>query len=378
MIKTYSEALTRIFKNEVIKDYSLETINKALIMLDNPLENIKIIHIAGTNWKWSVAKMTYSVLKQAGINVWVFTSPHLIDIRERFETIDWRIKKKEFVKILNKILILWLNLTYFEICTLIAFEFFKLKKVEYAVLEVWLWWRLDATNIVSPIITCITNISFDHQEFLWDTIEKISEEKAWIIKDGIPIIINHKNITIEEIAIAKWSKLIFSNKLVKTNLLWDYQEKNAWLSFEICKYIWIDENTILKWLQKVWHNWRLQYIKDNILVDWAHNEWWLVELNIYLNKIKNKYSKINYCFSLKKWKNINLVVDKLWEEKNYILIDNQNIILESSQMLQKQFRELWFFVPTFKKQDLLNLAKNNKTELFVVFWSLYMIWEFLG
>lgn len=377
MIKTYEEALNKVFLDEKLNDYNLEKIHKALMLLKNPLDWIKIIHIAWTNWKWSVAKMTYAVLKEAWFNVWVFTSPHLIDIKERFETIAWYITKHEFLDILNKILSLWIEFSYFEKCTLIAFEFFKLRKVEYAVIEVWLGWRLDSTNVVNPIITCITSISYDHQHILWDTLEKISYEKAWIIKPWIPVVVNHRNKVIEDIAKERWAKVIFTEKHIKTNMLGDYQERNAWLVYEIWRYIWIDEMTILKWLQNVKHNWRLQYLSKNLLVDWAHNEWCLKELKIYLNTIKSKFEKINYCFSLKKWKDISLVTDILWKDNSYFLIDKPSINLEDTNELQKQFKKIWKEVQVLGKQEIIELAKSNNDELYIVFWSLYMIWEFL-
>jgi len=101
IIKTYKEALEKIFQIEETRDYSLEKVQKAIKILNNPLKNIKIIHITGTNWKWSTSKMVFSVLKNAWKKVWVFTSPHLIDLKERFLTDIWEITEKEFIEILN-------------------------------------------------------------------------------------------------------------------------------------------------------------------------------------------------------------------------------------------------------------------------------------
>ncbi len=312
MITTYEEAISAIYNLERSKVFDLHKTKQWIDLLWNPLKNIKIIHIAWTNWKWSVSKMTFSVLKNVWKKVWVYTSPHLIDIRERFQTDIWYITKKEFIFLANKILELPIKLSQFERQTLIFFEFLKLRWVEYWVVEVWLWWRLDSTNIVNPIITCITSISYDHMDTLWDTLEKISYEKAWIIKNWIPIVINHINKVIEDTAKERKAPVIFSQKKIKTNMLWDYQERNAWLAFEVCKYLWFDDKIILEWLQKVEHIWRLQYVNKNLLIDWAHNEWWLKELKKYIDSIKINYKKINYCFSLRKWKNINIILDILW------------------------------------------------------------------
>ena len=371
MIKTYKEALEKIFTKEWIEDYSIENVYKAINFLGNPLKNIKIIHIAWTNWKGSVCKMLFSILKKCWKKVWVFTSPHLFDIRERFDSHLWQISEKSFVKLLNKIISLNINLSYFEKCTIIAFLFFEEIGVEYAIIEVWLGWRLDATNVVKPFITAITSISFDHQNILWKTLEEISGEKAWIIKKWVPVFYNHKNDVIKQIAIKNNSQLIFTDKQIKTNLLWDFQEKNAALSYEICKYLWLDEKSILDWLQNVEHNWRLQFVKNNLLIDWAHNEDSIKELKKYISSnLLKKYENIFYCFSLKKGKNIDLVLNNIWKENNFILLDIKSDILED-------FSKYFWNYKHKTKEELLSEVKNNKNNLYVVFWSLYMIGSFL-
>ncbi len=371
MIKTYKEALDKIFTIENTEDYSLKKMKKAIKLLNDPLKNIKVVHITGTNWKGSVSKMIFSILKSANKQVWVFTSPHLIDIRERFLIDSWEITKEEFVDFLNQILDLNLDLSYFEKCVLIAILFFQKRKVEYAIFEVWLWWKLDATNIVNPVITCITSIGLDHMNILWCTIDRISFEKAWIIKNNIPLIINHRNKVIEEVAKSKNAPVIFTNKKIETNLLWDFQQENAWLAYEIAKFLEIDEKNILLWLQKVEHIWRLQFLETNLLIDWAHNIDSIKKLKEYVNKnLKKKFEKIFYCFSLKKWKNINMVIDIIWKEENYILIDIKKDILEDITKYKNDF-----VIKT--KDEVLILQRQNPQNLYIVFGSLYMIWEFL-
>ncbi len=370
-IDSYKMALDNIFRLEVIRDYSLEKAKDSLEKLWHPENNYKIIHIAWTNWKWSVSKMVFEVLKKAWKKVWVFTSPHLFEIRERFETEKWLISKKDFVKVLNKVISTRNDLSYFEKCTLIALEYFKEKKCEYVVLETWCGGRLDTTNVVTPVITCITSIWLDHIDLLGDTLEKISFEKSWIIKSNIPVVLNFENDVIENTAKEKNSEIIWADKKIKTNLLWEYQEKNASLAFEICKYLWIEEKNILKWLKSVHHRWRLEMIRDNVLVDGAHNEQWLKELKSFVDKnLEKKFKKVNYCFSLKKWKDIKLVTDIFWDDKNYILLDIKSELLEDV----KKYK--WEYVLATKKEIMKN-AKENKKELYVIFGSLYMIWEFL-
>ncbi len=370
-IKNYKDAIENVFKIEETTKYNLDNIKKWVKILWNPQNNFKIIHIAGTNGKGSVSRMLFSVLKNAWKNVGVFTSPHLIDVKERFETNFWNIGEEEFVEILNRILSLGIELSFFDKCVLIAFGFFRLHKCEYVILEVWLWWKLDTTNIVTPIATTITSIWLDHQNILWNTLEEISEQKAWIIKPWVPIFLNFRNEIIEKTANENKSEIIFVDKIIDTNLLWDFQKKNAGLAYEIAKYLWISELEILNWLQKVRHRWRLEFIKDNLLVDWAHNIDWLKELKKYIDQnLKDKFENIFYCFSLKKWKTPNLVTDIFGKKQNYILLD-----IDSNMLFNVEDYRNMFLVKD--KNYIFSEVEKNPQNLYLVFWSLYMIWEFL-
>ena len=407
-IKTYKEAIKKVFVIEETRDYSLERVEKAMELLWNPLKNINVIHIAGTNWKWSTSKMVFAVLKNAWKKVWAFTQPHLLDLKERFITDSWEITEKEFVEFLNKILDLDLKFSFFEKATLISFLLFEKREVEYGVIEVWFWGLLDSTNVVSPVITAITSIWIDHTKFLWNTIEEISFQKAGIIKEGIPIIYNHKNDVIKKVAEEKNAPIIFTKNKIKTNLIWEYQEKNAAIAFEICKYllyslplskgvpeVWGGGifSLILEWLQKVEHFWRLQYITPNLLIDWAHNTAWLVELKKYLLSLdfnKNICSadcwilnNIKLCFAQKKWKNWDKILEVFDKENNFILVESENkLMVEKAEILLQNIKGL---KPSVDKinliiktpEEIFELSQNNKNKLYVVFWSLYMIWDFL-
>lgn len=388
-IKTYKEALERVFVIEETRDYSLERVEKAMKLLWNPLKNIKIIHIAGTNWKWSTSKMVFSVLKNAWKKVWAFTQPHLLDLKERFITDSWEITEKEFVEFLNKILDLKLKFSFFEKTTLISFLLFEKREVEYGVIEVWFWGLLDSTNVVSPVITAITSIWIDHTKILWNTIEEISFQKAGIIKEGIQVVYNHKNDVIKKVAKEKNAPIIFTKNKVKTNLIWEYQEKNASIAFEICKYLKISEDLILKWLQKVEHFGRLQYITPNLLIDWAHNKAWLVELKKYLLSLdfnKNICSadcwisnNIKLCFAQKKWKNWDKILEVFDKENNFILVESENkLMVEKAEILKEKILEnknINLIIKT--PEEIFELSQKNKNKLYLIFWSLYMIWDFL-
>ena len=125
-----------MFAQKTMRDYSLERVKQASARLGNPQNTYKTIHIAGTNGKGSVARMVFSVLQEANRRVGIFTSPHLVDIRERFQTQNGCISKEDFVILLNRIMALDISLSYFELCTLLAYSYFEACKCEYAIIEV--------------------------------------------------------------------------------------------------------------------------------------------------------------------------------------------------------------------------------------------------
>lgn len=163
--------------------FGLKSITTLLSRLGNPQKSYKTIIIAGTNGKGSTAAMTASILHSAGYKVGLYTSPHLVDVRERIVINGKKIALKDFNRTIacvkDKI---EQPVTYFEFLTAVAFVYFQNKKVDIAVLEVGLGGRLDATNVCNPLVSVITNIDFDHTAYLGDTLESITSEKAGIIK----------------------------------------------------------------------------------------------------------------------------------------------------------------------------------------------------
>ncbi len=402
-IKTYAQALERVFVIEETRDYTLTKVIEWMELLWNPLKNIKVIHIAGTNGKGSTSKMCFAVLKHAWKKVGAFTQPHLLDIKERFLTDTWEITEEEFVELLNRILELDLDFSFFEKAFLLSCLLFEKRWVEFAIMEVWFGGLLDSTNVVSPIITAITSIWIDHTKVLWNTIEEISFQKAGIIKEGIPIVYNHQNKVIEKIAQQKDAPIIFTEKLIETNLIWEYQKKNAAIAFEICKYILNEinsplqrgarggevKNIILQWLEKVQHFGRLQYITDNLLIDWAHNEQWLEELKKYILWLKNK--NIRLCFAQKKGKDGSKIMKVFWKEyNNFILVKSSNtLMVEDAASLKEKIinnfsvsteSQAWdssLNIGIHTPEKIFEFSQKNKQILYVVFGSLYMIGEFL-
>ena len=158
---------------------------------DHPHRSYKTIHIAGTNGKGSCSHTLAAILQKAGYKVGLYTSPHLVDFRERIRVNGVCISQERVVRFVedNKDFFEPLHPSFFELTTAMAFLYFKEQNVDIAVVEVGLGGRLDSTNIISPILSIITNISFDHTQFLGNTLAKIAGEKAGIIKDDTPVVI---------------------------------------------------------------------------------------------------------------------------------------------------------------------------------------------
>ena len=165
--------------------FGLESITELLKRLGNPQNSYKAILIAGTNGKGSTAAMAASILHSAGYKVGLYTSPHLIDVRERIVVSGRKITKKEFSKAVEDVKSkLKQSVTYFEFLTAVAFLYFQQQQVDIAVLEVGLGGRLDATNVCKPIVSVITNIGLDHTAYLGNSLTAIAGEKAGIIKQN--------------------------------------------------------------------------------------------------------------------------------------------------------------------------------------------------
>lgn len=213
----------------------LDNIKKLCDFFDNPQEKIKCIHIGGTNGKGSSSNMLSSILQEEGYTVGLYNSPHLIDFTERIK-INGENCDKEFVyEFIQKLKNLPNDIlpSFFEFTTIMAFEYFYQKQVDFAIIEVGLGGRLDSTNIITPLVAAITNVQLDHQNILGNTIEEIAGEKAGIIKSNIPIVSGDENEIVKNIIKNKAIKenaLFIDATLLTTNLTSDlkgnYQKKN--------------------------------------------------------------------------------------------------------------------------------------------------------
>ncbi len=169
----------------------LDNIIALLGHLGNPHHNFKTVHVAGTNGKGSTSHMLASIFQEAGYKTGLYTSPHLRDFRERIRINGEMIPEEHVIEFIdkNKAQFEKMELSFFEMTTGMAFDYFSSEKIDIAIVEVGMGGRLDSTNLITPEVSVITNIGLDHVQFLGNTLEKIAGEKAGIIKEGIPVVI---------------------------------------------------------------------------------------------------------------------------------------------------------------------------------------------
>ncbi len=322
--------------------------------LNNPHLKGKTIHIAGTNGKGSTATFIKNILNARGYKVGVFTSPHLEKINERI-SVDDSITDEDFLlcfKIVKKACDEACeeglsHLSFFEYIFAMAAVYFEIKSPDYIIYETGLGGRLDATNLVCPVITVITSIGLDHEKYLGNTIEDIAKEKAGIIKYGVPVVYNTgeevADGVIEKYAADKSSKAInvaktdyiineftdktidfsLSNSYYKYDNLFinsngaTYQIKNAITAIEVCNEIFKDDlltkEQILIALQKFYWPGRMEKIHNNIILDGAHNE---DAINEFISSVKKAYShrQINLLFAVAEDKNYERIIASLCEQ----------------------------------------------------------------
>ena len=299
------------FKKFGIK-LGLERINHICKKLGDPQKNLKVIHVGGTNGKGSVCRFLESILTLNGYKVGIYTSPHLIRFSERFIINNKEIPESDITLLVKKIKPIVDEMieknntpTFFEIVTSMAFLYFSNKKVDYAIIEVGLGGRFDATNIVNPIVTVITNISLEHQDRLGEKIEDIAFEKAGIIKVSVPIITGASGIALEVIKkVSKeknssvsiidnnsymkisggvdWQEFLINGSLkeykMKTSMPGKFQGENIAIALATIETlqmngVYITDDSITEGIRKTENPGRMEIIgfEPIILLDGAHN-----------------------------------------------------------------------------------------------------------
>ena len=310
----------------------LSKINKFIKELSLSKNELKFIHVGGTNGKGSTCSFISSILKESNYKVGTFTSPHFFDFRERIRINDNKIQKSYITSFIkeNKILIEDLGLSFFELSFGLCLSYFIENKVDYAIIEVGLGGRLDATNIINPLVSVITNISFDHNEILGDSLEKIATEKAGIIKENSKLIVGERNKNTDQVFINKAkemsSKIIFvpdiSQDIVYSEI--DYLNKNIHTSIETCKLLNLENlnnEIIRRGIKNITLNnslfgrWSLVNNNPRVIFDSAHNEAGFISVSNELSKIS--YNKLYILLSFVKGKEIKNFIRHLPKNSNF-------------------------------------------------------------
>lgn len=266
--------------------------------LGNPELKFKSIHVAGTNGKGSVSHFLASILQEAGYKVGLYTSPHLVDFRERIRINGEMIPQQEVVDFVerNRQLFADLKLSFFEMTVGMAFDYFAQEKVDIAVVEVGMGGRLDSTNVILPELSVITNIGLDHTQFLGDTLEKIAVEKAGIIKEGVPVVVGETQPETEpvfrRIATEHFAPITFADQHYVVDdisryteeLTGEYQKKNIATVLEAvevlnsCSRFSISNSQLQRGLSRVVTNthlhgrWQTIATEPLTICETAHNE----------------------------------------------------------------------------------------------------------
>ena len=400
--KNYQQTIDWLFLNlpmyqrdgpPVLK-LNLDSITFIANHFGNPQNNFKSIHIAGTNGKGSSANMIASVLKESNYKVGLYTSPHLIDFRERIKINGKKISKFYVIKFVNEnFLFLKKNkFSFFEITFALAISFFSQKEVDYAVIETGLGGRLDATNIIKPIVSLITNVGLDHQQFLGDSYEQIAYEKAGIIKKNTPIVISEFNKktypVFEKIAEKNFAKLFLAKKSnFTTDLDGDYQSLNidgVVKTIEIIDKEIINNGKLKKGLLNVKKNmgfqgrWDVLGNNPLVIADAAHN--FNAVLSV-LNQLKKNSKKVHFIFGLSNDKKIENFTKILPSEFNYYLcsanVPRSMNIDELDKVFYKKKYLKYECHKSVKNACLSALKKSEKNDIIFICGSIFIVGEVL-
>ena len=306
--------------------------------LNHPEHTFKTVHIGGTNGKGSTSSLIASVLQQAGYKVGLYTSPHLLDFRERIRINGEEISKEFVVDFIenNKSFLEANRLSFFEMTVGMAFQYFSHQKVDVAIIEVGLGGRLDSTNIITPLLSVITNIGWDHMNLLGNTLEEIAFEKAGIIKENIPVVIgeftNETRKVFEKEAKLKNAPIYFASTIddipeLDSDLKGNYQvhnKKTAYQALQLLKnHFSIADDNVIKGFLSVEKNtglkgrWTVLSEKPLIVADTAHNK---NGLEIVMTQVRQqKFDKLFMVFGVVNDKDIDSILPYLPKNAEYFV-----------------------------------------------------------
>lgn len=403
----YSEAIEWLFsrfpvyQNLGASAYKpdLDNVMRLLQVLEHPEKSLKFIHIAGTNGKGSTSHILAALCQAHGLKTGIFTSPHLVDFRERIKVDGVQISENAVVDwVENMIPSLELDFqpSFFELTFALALVHFKNESCDVCVIETGLGGRLDATNVILPKLSIITNIGFDHQNFLGDTRPLIASEKAGIIKAHVPVLIAEKDPETQSVfedqvknvsAQLRW--VDFSGNL-ESDLLGSYQQLNlhtANQAFEwYCDLMSIEIEPVqadyaLKNVSKLtdFHG-RMELIQENPLVifDVAHN---ISGIRVLLHELKLlTCNRLHIVFGAANDKDLSEVFEILPKNAQYYFTQFKNLrsrqVDEWQAIVSKNFTYQIYKSPTEAYQNALNSASEN--DLVLVFGSFFLIGELIS
>ena len=394
----------------------LQNIKSLMERLGNPQDKLKIIHIAGTNGKGSCTSFINSVLVSQGYKVGMFTSPSIYNFEERIRINNKNIPEDRLIELMKEVREIADSFEVFpadfELITAIAFLYFYIEKCDFVIMEVGLGGRLDATNVVeNPLITLITSISLDHQQFLGNTISEIAREKGGIIKDKVPVVLyNQDEIVMNEIskiAKEKESKIISNSikdvtilrndvdgqvinyknyKELRINLLGSHQVNNATISIELLEElknlgVEISVENIYKGFSNVTWPCRFELVKTDpyFVLDGAHN----------VDGIEKFVSNINYYFEGRKKIGIfGVLSDKDYDDMLSKIIPTFDVFLtvtpdsdramdsiELKDRISKFTKKEVFAFESYEKSIEKALEIANSEDVISAFGSLYFVGE---
>ena len=363
--------------------------------LKNPHTQFKSIHIAGTNGKGSTAHMLASILQESGINVGLYTSPHLKDFRERIKINGEMIAQKDVVTFVkeNQVFFEKMELSFFEFTVAMAFDYFAKQKVDIAIIETGLGGRLDSTNIINPELAIITNISLDHTNLLGDTIENIAKEKAGIIKNETPVIIGRRQkettSIFKNIAKEKNANLIYASpqKGYASDLKGDYQKENINTVITAIKQLekkgWaITEDDIEHGLLKTVSNtkilgrWQTLSRNPQIICDTAHNEDGIKEIVKQLRNLK--YEQLHIVFGTVNDKNLDSILSYLPQNAKYYFCNANIVRAMNAKKIKQKAAEFNLKGKTYPSvREALKCAKQdaNAADLIFIGGSTFVVAE---
>ncbi|WP_299522575.1 folylpolyglutamate synthase/dihydrofolate synthase family protein [Winogradskyella sp.] len=367
--------------------------------LKHPERQFKSIHVAGTNGKGSTSHMLASVLQEAGYKVGLYTSPHLKDFRERIR-INSKVISKQFVIGFierNKSFFEANNLSFFEMTVGMAFDYFAKKDVDLAVIEVGMGGRLDSTNIITPELSIITNIGFDHMQFLGNTLEKIAGEKAGIIKKGIPIVIGQTQPETKAVfndkAHANGSDICFADQLIdeelESDLKGSYQHHNIKTVMQSVKLLKqmgfkISNDQLKKGLLNVTKHtglqgrWQVLQLNPKVICDTAHNK---EGLTYVMEQVQTEtFKQLHIVFGVVSDKDLNTIIPLLPKDAVYYFCKPNIQRGLDAEQLALIFKKEGRIGKAFESVEIAYktaLNKANKDDLIYVGGSTFVVAEII-